>query len=551
MEITIILGDKLLPKKAAVQSALHTHKSTHSNSQSVETFYLDIVEDNSFAVIHSNPDYEVRIAKHRQKWDEALNSIRSSTAEFVIIVCNAYGETTAGSELILPLDIFGTLSNFVYSNGGTIEIVCLIDDVYADMNNRTKNLSRTLSIRQLEWTFAQYLSSQFQEKQKPNVSCFSLHHPVTNLTNIIFRNKVKSVYLCYPINFFRRDPSHPLKVELDKFKSDLANSGAIIYDPLAIDEDALISCSIETQNSNSTFHIQAKSRWLMPKNRILFTEQELDNSKEGFIVSPIPNEEITKKAKAQVPQRDFFWIEAADVILSWRPFLGNDHHAGVLSELQFAIHKNKPIIAYSPIEDGEEHPSPFAAMVSTIKDKNEFENKIDKIINPIKNKNDKIMETNKLPKYCDHTSVGVLIYNDKDEVLLIERGTFPFGMAVPAGHVDEHSSYEEAAIAEVREEVGLEIEVKTLRLVAEGKRENPCRRVNGSWHYWKIYEARATGEVKLSPREAKRSEWCSMERLIELGKISPDADESHKNSLEKVWLSWFSDLKMIPKQQEI
>ena len=66
------------------------------------------------------------------------------------------------------------------------------------------------------------------------------------------------------------------------------------------------------------------------------------------------------------------------------------------------------------------------------------------------------MSSDEPPKYCDHTSVGVLIHNDNNELLLIERGTFPFGMAAPAGHVDQHDSCEEAAIAEVREEVGLD-----------------------------------------------------------------------------------------------
>lgn len=153
------------------------------------------------------------------------------------------------------------------------------------------------------------------------------------------------------------------------------------------------------------------------------------------------------------------------------------------------------------------------------------------------------MESEKPPKYCDHTSVGVLIYNDKDELLLIERGTFPFGMAAPAGHVDQHASYEEAAIAEVWEEVGLKIE--RLKLIAEGRKENPCRRINGNWHYWKIYEADCSGQIVLSPREAKRAEWCSINRLVELGMLSPDRIETAGDSLERVWLDWLYDLQIL------
>jgi ADP-ribose pyrophosphatase YjhB (NUDIX family) len=154
----------------------------------------------------------------------------------------------------------------------------------------------------------------------------------------------------------------------------------------------------------------------------------------------------------------------------------------------------------------------------------------------------------KPPKYCDHTSVGILVYNEKNELLLIERGTFPFGMAPVAGHIDQHASYEEAAIAEVREEVGLEID--SLRLVAEGRRENPCRRVNGYWHYWKVYEAWARGVVQLSPREARRAEWCDSKRLAELGLISCDAREGSREILEGVWVGRLSELHRLPAQTD-
>jgi ADP-ribose pyrophosphatase YjhB (NUDIX family) len=154
------------------------------------------------------------------------------------------------------------------------------------------------------------------------------------------------------------------------------------------------------------------------------------------------------------------------------------------------------------------------------------------------------MSSDEPPKYCDHTSVGVLIRNDKNELLLIERGTFPFGMAAPAGHVDLHASFEEAAIAEVREEVGLDI--RELQLVAEGRRDNPCRRVHGTWHYWKIYEARATGNVQLNQREAKRVEWCSVGRLVELGMTYLEPGRASGESLERVWLDWLYELQVLP-----
>ena len=77
-----------------------------------------------------------------------------------------------------------------------------------------------------------------------------------------------------------------------------------------------------------------------------------------------------------------------------------------------------------------------------------------------------------MAKICDHTSVGMLVWKD-EKLLLIERMKFPPGFAVPAGHVDADSTYEDAAKRELKEEVGLDAE--NLELVLEIRKENPCR----------------------------------------------------------------------------
>ncbi|MDP4501100.1 hypothetical protein [Nonomuraea turcica] len=45
-------------------------------------------------------------------------------------------------------------------------------------------------------------------------------------------------------------------------------------------------------------------------------------------------------------------------------------------------------------------------------------------------------------KVCDNASVGVLITNHTKQWLMIERATFPFGVASVAGHVfDDHPGW--------------------------------------------------------------------------------------------------------------
>ena len=117
-------------------------------------------------------------------------------------------------------------------------------------------------------------------------------------------------------------------------------------------------------------------------------------------------------------------------------------------------------------------------------------------------------------KSCDHTSVGMII-KKQDSILLIERMKPPFGFAPPAGHLDG-DTYENSAIRETQEEVGLKVNKVTL--IAEGRKENPCRRTDGSWHYWKIYELETEGEIKRSLDETKQASWCSREQISTLAK---------------------------------
>lgn len=153
---------------------------------------------------------------------------------------------------------------------------------------------------------------------------------------------------------------------------------------------------------------------------------------------------------------------------------------------------------------------------------------------------------------CDHTSVGLLVWKD-DKLLLIERGKPPFGLAPPAGHVDDRASYERAAREELREEVGLE--ALELVLVAEGRKNNPCRRPKGTWHYWKIYHVSSFGgSLSPSPSETKRTGWFDRNELLHLALrteqyLNGDLDEHSWQAspgLEPIWYDWFTELRILP-----
>jgi ADP-ribose pyrophosphatase YjhB (NUDIX family) len=154
-----------------------------------------------------------------------------------------------------------------------------------------------------------------------------------------------------------------------------------------------------------------------------------------------------------------------------------------------------------------------------------------------------------MPKICDNKSVGMIIKKG-DKILLIERKKFPFGFAPPAGHLDG-DTYERSAKRELEEEVGLT--AKNLKLIYKGKKENPCRRQNGSWHYWKIYSADFIGEIKRSKEETKQAGWYSPIQIRNLAngtelygdKIISDEEWQKSPGLELVWYEFFKELKII------
>jgi len=139
------------------------------------------------------------------------------------------------------------------------------------------------------------------------------------------------------------------------------------------------------------------------------------------------------------------------------------------------------------------------------------------------------------PVYCDHQSVGVVIRNPAGHILMFDRNTYPAGRACVAGHVDDHGSFEDAAIAETWEEVGLR--VKHLTLATASRVSFPCRRVPTQevGHYCQIYHAEVE-DYRLTPseRETRNARWYSIDDINEM-----------REALEPAWLHWFSVLNII------
>ncbi len=151
---------------------------------------------------------------------------------------------------------------------------------------------------------------------------------------------------------------------------------------------------------------------------------------------------------------------------------------------------------------------------------------------------------------CDHTSVGILVYRS-GKLPLIERKKPPYGFAPPAGHVDNRPSFEAAAAAELFEEVGLT--ATNLERIAEGRKNNHCRRPNGSWHFWRIYKATALGAPRANCEEVKNMIWVDRSELLRLAErterytVGVVSEEQWKRApgLEPIWLEWFKRIGLL------
>ena len=164
-----------------------------------------------------------------------------------------------------------------------------------------------------------------------------------------------------------------------------------------------------------------------------------------------------------------------------------------------------------------------------------------------------------MPYICDGNSVGVLIFDDHDRLLMITRAKPPAGIAPVAGHVkDENPEYThvDAAITETREEVGLTVAAEDLRRVYIQHLPNRCGAHvphESGGHQWQVYLAtRWAGAVILAEDEAAAARWYTPDEVQDLATrtvaysmgLITEEEWQAKPGLEPVWVDI---LGLLPK----
>ncbi|MET9049207.1 NUDIX hydrolase [Streptomyces sp. NPDC002387] len=115
-----------------------------------------------------------------------------------------------------------------------------------------------------------------------------------------------------------------------------------------------------------------------------------------------------------------------------------------------------------------------------------------------------------------HETAGVFVRDVRGRVLLFDRTAFPFGLTIPAGHVECDEQPDDAAERELREETGIAgrplEHLARIRVPGDG-----CRR-GADAHLWHVYrtvaEVDADLVVELGP-EGSSAVWLTPAEALE------------------------------------
>ncbi len=119
----------------------------------------------------------------------------------------------------------------------------------------------------------------------------------------------------------------------------------------------------------------------------------------------------------------------------------------------------------------------------------------------------KVVNTSRGIKHID--AAAIIIRNDK--ILLLERRTYPFGLMIPAGHLEYNETLEEALRREVYEEVGLKVSGATL--LAQIEQPISYCRYGADIEEWAVFLVDAEGEPIISNNENDAYQWIPIPEI--------------------------------------
>lgn len=235
-----------------------------------------------------------------------------------------------------------------------VKIVTLIDDVFntwSALSGREGSYPGTrLTLREiLAWRSLEVLQSESlaYSLNAPNAGPkrtktypVSVRHPPSTFKNIVLEDVPIVAYLSFPISKTRNDEG--MVGEVNSFRSRMhqigADLGVAVLDPVTIDELILVNA---LQGGRAS---PLAGRWPLVHETL---------APPGPVSLDIPSAEI-EDAKAslkhQVRSRDFRLVEAANLLVAYRPCLP-ELSTGVMAEINHATSIGEDVCIYSPPGD--------------------------------------------------------------------------------------------------------------------------------------------------------------------------------------------------------
>ncbi len=111
-----------------------------------------------------------------------------------------------------------------------------------------------------------------------------------------------------------------------------------------------------------------------------------------------------------------------------------------------------------------------------------------------------------------HRAVHVLVFNQRGEIFLQKRSLLKDRQpgvwdSSSSGHVDSGEDYDQCAVRELREEIGLLLKAAPPRLF-----KLPASAQTDQEHVW-VYRCEAEGPFTLDPKEIERGDWFAPEAV--------------------------------------
>lgn len=134
-----------------------------------------------------------------------------------------------------------------------------------------------------------------------------------------------------------------------------------------------------------------------------------------------------------------------------------------------------------------------------------------------------------------HNEVSIFIINDKKQVLLQKRSANkrfnPNKYALCAGHVDVKESLESAALRELKEEVGIDIQREDLHKFCE--REFTIRDSNSHITYFYYVKCnKKESEFIIQEEELSEVKWFDIDKVIDMIKSHDDSITFKENRIQ-------------------